>query len=203
MTSVKCPQCGLVYWSTAENCKRCGLATAEGPVDQQMDQPQADAPPAATKPIHSGSFDEDQWLRILKRDSRLFYFIGGLQILLWLFIGKLLILDGVCNIGLSFLANRFRSRVAAILLLLLTLFSVLVAFLALATGALHFNLLTPLVLIGRLAVSIRMVSSTFKLNAHVQVDVSRIMPPLPPAFHPEEGTQWAAQPSGSAQWQPE
>lgn len=29
MTSIKCPDCGLVNWSTAEQCKRCGVFLQE------------------------------------------------------------------------------------------------------------------------------------------------------------------------------
>lgn len=202
MTSVKCPQCGLVYWTTAANCKRCGLPTAGGPDDHQPEPPKSNEPQGVTKPIQSANIDEEQLLHNLKRDSKLFYVIGGLQIALWFFVGNLLIFDGLCNIGLSFVASRFKSRIAAILLLLLTVLSVLVTLAAIGAGQLRVNLLTPLVLIGRMVASIRMVYSTFKLNAHVQVDVSRMMPPLPPVFHNEEKPQWA-EPAGSAQWQPE
>jgi hypothetical protein len=206
MSSVKCPQCGLVNWSTAENCKRCGLPVAAVPAeDHQFDQSQTYASPDPTGSLagsfESQSVEEEQWLNRLKRDSRLFYFIGGLQILVWFFVGNLLIVDGVLNIGLSYVANKFRSRVAAILLVLLTLLSVLAVLVAVAAGELRFNLLTPLVLIGRIIASARMVYCTFKLNAHVKVDVAHIMPPLPPVFHHEEAAQWA-QP-GPAQWQPE
>lgn len=202
MSSIKCPQCGLVNWSTAENCKRCGLAVPGGPADDnQVDESQSYAPPVQTGSFATESLDEEQWLNRLKRDSRLFYIIGGLQILLWLFVGNLLIVDGVFNIGLSYTANKFRSRIAAIFLVLLTVFSVLAALVALATGALHFNLLTPVVLIGRIVASCRMVYCTFKLNAQPQVNVANMMPPLPPVFHQEESGQWA-QP-GAAQWQPE
>lgn len=206
MSSVKCPQCGLVNWSTAENCKRCGLPVAAVPTeDRQFDQTQTYASPDPTGSFagsfESQSVEEEQWLNRLKRDSRLFYFIGGLQILVWFFVGNLLIVDGVLNIGLSYVANKFRSRVAAILLVLLTLLSVLAVLVAVAAGELRFNLLTPLVLIGRIIASSRMVYCTFKLNAHVKVDVGHIMPPLPPIFHHEEAAEWA-QP-GPAQWQPE
>jgi len=212
MASVKCPECGLVNWRTAANCKRCGLAIAGGPADHgvddhgtddhEMDQQQPHAPCAAAQPMRDPFFDEDEFLHKLNRNSKLFYFIGGLQIGLWFFVGNLLIVDGVLNIGLSYLANKFRSRIAASFLVLLTLSSVLAALVAIATGALRFNLLTPVVLIGRIVASARVVYSTFKLNAHAVVDVNQMMPPLPPAFHNEEQTQWA-QPAGSAQWQPE
>jgi hypothetical protein len=204
MTSVKCPQCGLVNWSDAESCKRCGLAIADGPVDdQQMEQAHSYAPPPATNPFPVYSFDEEQLVRRLRRDSHLFYFIGGLQTLAWLIVGHLLIVDAVFNVGLSFLANKFRSRIAAIVLLLLTLLSVMVGLIGFATGSVRFNPFVPLVLLGRLAVSIRIVYTTFKLNAHADQHIPHMMPPLPPAFHNEEGSQWAAQPAGSAQWQPE
>jgi hypothetical protein len=202
MTSIKCPQCGLVYWTTVANCKRCGLATADGQENQVMDQPQSNAGPAPVKSFPSSSFDEDQLLRNLKRDSYRFYFIGGLQTIAWLVIGNLLIVDAVLNIGLSFLAQKFKSRIAATALLLLTVLSVLVGLLTIAIGAMSFNPFIPLVLLGRLAVSIRMVYTTFKLKAQVSVDVTRMMPPLPPVFHEQEGPQWA-QPAGSPQWQPE
>jgi hypothetical protein len=166
-----------------------------------MDQVQsyAQAPPAT--PVRSDFFEEDQWLRNLKKDSQLFYFIGGLQMVLWFFLGNLLILDGICNIGLSFVAHKFRSRIAAVLLLLLTVASVVAGMLAMAMTGAHLNLLAPLLLLGRLAASIRMVYSTFRLNAQVAEDVTRMMPPLPPVFHKEDLPQWA-QPAGSAQWQP-
>ena len=109
MTSVKCPQCGLVNWSTAANCKRCGLAVADGFEDSGMEQQQSYAPPAPAayaQPVHNFNFDEEELLRKLNKDSKLFYFIGGLQMGLWFFVGNLLIVDGVLNIGLSFVANK-------------------------------------------------------------------------------------------------
>lgn len=192
MTSVKCPQCGLVYWSTAENCRRCGVA-ADDPTAQ---------PDTQVLPTKISDDDAERLLGVLNKCSRLFYFIGGLQILAWFFLGNLLVFDGVCNIGLSYVANKFKSRIAAGLLLLLTLLSVLIAFLAMAMGAMRFNLFTPLVLIWRLGCSIRMVHATFKLNAYEAVDVTRMMPPLPPLFPRENQSQWT-QPVASAQWLPE
>jgi hypothetical protein len=202
MTSIKCPQCGLVYWTTNENCRRCGLATADAQQSQQMDQPQAYAPTAPAQPFQSDSFDEEHLLKNLNRDCKRFYFIGGLQIGLWLFVGNLLIIDGFFNIGLSFLAHKFKSRVASIFLLLLTVLSVLAALAAIGAGSLRATPLTAIVLIGRLAIGIRLVYTTFKLNAHAHVDVTLMMPPLPPVFHNEEAPQWSP-PVGAAQWQPE
>jgi hypothetical protein len=197
MTSVKCPQCGLVYWSTAENCRRCGV-TADDPIAE----PDSFAKPLVSKPQNKISdADAERLLSNLKKDSRLFYFIGGLQVLAWFFIGQLLIVDAVLNIGLSYLTFRFKSRVAAILLALLTLLSAganLLLFLIAGRG----NFFIPLVLLWRLGCSARMVYSTFKLSAYEAVDVTRMMPPLPPVFHKEDNSQWV-QPVSSAQLQPE
>jgi len=171
------------------------------PAEPEMDQVQSYAPAPAAKPIRSASFDEDQLIRNLKRDLQLFYFIGGLQMVMWFVVGTMLIFDGICNIGLSFVANRFRSRIAAVLLLLLTVASVMVGMLGMALSGARLNVLVPILLLGRLAASIRMVYSTFRLNAQVEEDVTRMAPPLPPVFHKEDLPQWA-QPAGSAQWQP-
>jgi len=190
MTSVKCPQCGLVYWSTAENCRRCGV-TEDPPLE----------PEAQAQPTKISDDDADRLVIVLNKCSRLFYFIGGVQILAWFFIGQLMIVDAILNIGLSYLSSRFKSRVAAILLALLTLLSVaanIALFLLEGRG----NFFIPLVLLWRLGCSIRMVYCTFKLNAYEAVDVTRMMPPLPPLFPRESESQWA-QPAGSAQWQPE
>jgi hypothetical protein len=202
MTSVKCPQCGLVYWSTAENCRRCGLLTDD--ISTVQTESYAQQAPTTTTGRHTQISDADaeRLLGYLKKDSRRFYFIGGLQILAWFFLGNLLIVDGVCNIGLTYLANKFKSRIAAGLLLLLTLLSVMLGLLAMAMGAMSFNLFIPLVLLWRLGCSIRMVYTTFKLNAYEEVDVTRMMPPLPPLFHKEDASQWG-QPAGSRQLQPE
>lgn len=200
MTSVKCPQCGLVYWSTAESCRRCGLLTE----DMSTYQRESHIQQATTTGRHSqiSNADAEQMLISLKKCSRLFYFIGGLQILAWFILGNLLIVDGVCNIGLSYVTYRFKSRIAATTLLLLTLLSVMVGLIAIAMGAIRFNLFVPLVLVWRLATSIRMVYITFKLNAYEEVDVTRMMPPLPPVFQKEDASQWS-QPAVSQQWQPE
>lgn len=185
MKGIKCPQCGLVYWNTEPSCKRCGLATGESPEGES----QASVPQAATQPVvHSESAAEEQLLRNLKRDSRLFYFIGGLQALAWFIIGQLLIVDAVLNIGLSFLAYKFRSRVAATFLLLLTMLGVMVGILTIALGGIKFSPLIPLILLGRLAVSARMVYTTIKLNRYRAEDF--VTPPPPPVFHPEEAPQW-------------
>jgi hypothetical protein len=203
MNSVKCPQCGLVYWSTAENCRRCGLLTGDIPTVQPESYVQQAPTPTSGRHSQISDADAERLLRNLKKDSRLFYFIGGLQILAWFFIGQLLIVDAFFNIGLSYVTNRFRSRIAASLLLLLTLLSVMIGLLGMAMGGISFNLFIPLILLWRLGCSIRMVYTTFKLNAYEEVDVTRMMPPLPPVFHEEEDASQWGQPAGSPQWQPE
>ena len=206
MKSTKCPQCGLVYWTTAPNCKRCGLPTAdyegERPVAEMQDQPSGEAPgethyyaPQPTTTIGDEA-REEQLMRNLKRDARLFYFIGGLQALAWFVIGNLLIVDAVFNIGLAFVAHKFKSRVAAIFLLLLTVLSVMVGILLFALGGLAFNPFIPLVLIGRLFASGRMVYSTFMLKKYAVETF--VPPPPPPMFQPEGAPQWAA-PAASTQ----
>lgn len=202
MTSVKCPQCGLVYWSTSENCRRCGLLTDDMSTFQPESHFQEAPAPNNGRQGQISDADAEQMLGKLKKCSRLFYFIGGLQILAWFLLGNLLIVDGACNIGLSYLTQRFKSRITAIILLLLTLLSVMVGLLAMAVGGMKFNLFIPLVLLWRLATSIRMVYLTFKLNAYDEVDVTRMMPPLPPVFQKEDATEWS-QSAGSPQLQPE
>ena len=202
MTSVKCPQCGLVYWSTAENCKRCGQLTANTSTSQPESYAQQAPAPVSGRQSQVSDADSEQLLNTLKKDAHLFYFIGGVQVLAWFFIGQLLIVDAFLNIGLSFLAHRFRSRVAAILLMLLTLLSAAVAVLTIALTGTGINFFMPLILLWRLGCSIRMVYTTFKLNSFEEVDVTRMMPPLPPVFQRDDASQWD-QPVGSPQLQPE
>lgn len=190
MDSIKCPQCGLIFWSAAENCRRCGLLTEEFPTFQP--ESLVEPAPYATTSRRSQISDADaeRLLANLKKDSRLFYGIGGLQILLWFFAGQLMIVDGIFNIGLSYLTFRFKSRVAAIMLAMLTLLSVGVGlFTILVMG--RFNLFIPLILIWRLVCSVRMVYATFKLHAYQEVDVTTMMPPLPPLFPKKEAEPWS------------
>ena len=129
-------------------------------------------------------------LKKLKRGSIYFYVIGGLQILLWLAVGQLLIVDGVLNIALSFCAYKFRSRVAALLLLGLTLLAVLSGIVAFEAGTQTAAVL-PIGMIIRFLVSGRMVQATFKLNGYIEEGPPKVLPPPPPNFHPEATSQWA------------
>lgn len=200
MKSTKCPQCGLVYWATDPNCKRCGLATAdssvEPPVHEAQFQTQDPSQPPANGPANPAIA---QMIRNIKTDAIFFYVIGGLQILVWFALGQLLIVDGILNIGLSFLIYKFRSRVAAIFLLGLTLLSMASAFIMMAEGA-KVGVIFPIVLLLRFAASLRMVQSTFKLSGYVEESPARPLPPPPPNFHPEPAPQWEA--NTAPQWQP-
>lgn len=198
MDSIKCPQCGLIFWNAAESCGRCGLLTEDFPTFQPDSFVQQAPNPTTGRRSQISDADAERMLSNLKKDSRLFYGIGGIQILIWFFVGQLTIVDGFFNIGLSYLAYRFKSRVAAIMLALLTLLSVGVGlFTILVMG--RFNLFIPLILIWRVACSARMVYTTFKLHAYEEVDVTTMMPPLPPFFPKKEAEPWSPP---SAQLQP-
>lgn len=188
MKSTKCPQCGLVYWSTDPNCKRCGLLTADESSpsydDQQYQyQPQYSAQPA---PVVNYADDAEtaKLLKNLKADSIFFYVIGGLQIILWFVLGQLMIVDGVLNITLSFLVYKFKSRVAALFLLSLTLLAILGMVAAIGAGSTA-GLIFPIGMIIRLMASIRMVNAAFKLQGYAQESPAQVMPPPPPNFYPE------------------
>jgi hypothetical protein len=209
MKSTKCPQCGLVYWNTAASCKRCGLPNAdfegERPATESQPEPAYQAQPQnnyyAPPPPRTSGADPLVWLWVknLKSDAVLFYFIGGLQTLLWFFIGNLLIVDGALNIGLAFLAYKFRSRVAAICLCILTVLSVGAAILSFAfEGGFGLNPLSVIILIGRLLCSGRMIYSTFMLQKHAVEHF--VSPPPPPTFQPDGSPQWAT-PAPSTNWQ--
>lgn len=212
MKSTKCPQCGLVYWTTAPNCKRCGLPTADFEGERPAEETHYEAAPEvpytnyetpyyAPMPARTigDEVRDDELNGKLKKDTRLFYFIGALQILLWFVVGNLLILDGIANITLAFVAHKFKSRVAAVILLVLTILSALIAFKMFASGEVTFNPIAILVLIGRLFASGRIVHSTYMLNKYAPPPVY-VAPPPPPSFQNEGAPQWAAQGS-SNQWQ--
>ena len=212
MKSTKCPQCGLVYWSTAANCKRCGLPTADFEGQSSVEETHYEAAPEvpytnyetpyyAPMPARTigDEVRDEELMRKLKKDARLFYLIGGLQILLWLVVGHLLILDGIANITLAIFASKFKSRVAAVILLVLTILSVMMAISMYASGELRFNPIAPLILIGRLFASGRIVHSTFTLHKYAPPPVF-VAPPAPPSFHNEGAPQWAGQ-GNSNQWQ--
>jgi len=190
MDSIKCPQCGLIFWNAAESCRRCGLPTEDFPTFQPDSFVQQAPNPTTGRHSPISDADAERMLSNLKKDSLLFYGIGALQILIWFFVGQLTIVDGFFNIGLSYLTFRFKSRATAILLALLTLLSLGVGlFTILVLG--RFNLFIPLILIWRLAGSIRMVYTTFKLHAYEEVDVTTMMPPLPPFFPKKEAEPWS------------
>jgi hypothetical protein len=203
MKSTKCPQCGLVYWATDPKCKRCGLATADpnfvnAQEPQQEFQPRPDMQPmqfmnSADDPVRA------KLLKDLKTDSIFFYVIGGLQILLWLVIGHLMIIDGFLNIGLSFIAYKFRSRVAAICVFGLQILSLMVVVAEFAGGE-RPGVVFPIGMILRLLCSGRMVQATFKLSGYAAEGPATVLPPPPPNFHPDGTPQWTGT-AASPQWQ--
>jgi hypothetical protein len=190
MKSTKCPQCALVYWSTDPHCKRCGLPTADEPVPSYDEQQYQSQPQYFAQPVLNYTEDAAtaKLLKNLKADSIFFYIVGGFQIVLWLVLGQLMIVDGVLNIGLSFLVYRFKSRVAAMFLLGLTLLAAIATIAAIATGA-RGGLLFPIGMILRLMAGIRMVNAAFKLQGHAPESPAQIMPPPPPNFYPEAAAQ--------------
>jgi len=192
MKSTKCPQCGLVYWSTDPNCKRCGLPTADESSPSYDEHEHQYQPQYFAQPAPVFNYVEDaataKLTKNLKADSIFFYVIGGLQIILWFVIGQLMIVDGVLNIMLSFLVYKFKSRVAALFLLGLTLLAILGAIAALAAGA-RAGMIFPIGLIIRLLASIRMVNAAFKLQGNAQESPAQVMPPPPPNFYPETAAQ--------------
>jgi hypothetical protein len=190
MKSIKCPQCGLVYWSTDPNCKRCGLLTAASSSPASNGPPPQQQVFAPTPPIVNYAYHADEaMLKRLKSDSIFFYVIGGIQILLWFIIGHLMIVDGVLNITLSFLVYKFKSRVAALFLFGLTLLAILGAVVSVAQGT-SLGMIFPVGVIIRLLASCRMVQAAFKLHGYVQEGPPKFMPPPPPNFYPEAAPQW-------------
>src|SRR5262245_24159368 len=122
MHSTKCPKCGLVYLSTATHCKNCGTETPVPEAPSYLNQTSAIdvAVPMASVAVKGSKIEisrKEKLLYTLKRDSYLFYYSGGVMIVLAFFVNYLLILDGLLNIALGFVAYRFRSRMAAMALL--------------------------------------------------------------------------------------
>jgi hypothetical protein len=166
------------------------MTTPAGPAEvspPQLYQQESFAQPA---PVLSYADDAAtaQLLTKLRNDSIFFYVIGGLQIVLWFFLGQLIIVDGVLNITLSFLVYKFKSRIAALFLLGLTLLAVLGTIAAIASGK-AYGVIFPIGMIIRLLASIRMVRAAFQLQGQVQESAPQLLPPPPPNFYPEAGGQ--------------
>jgi hypothetical protein len=141
------------------------LATADESAPVLNEQPYQQDYYAQPAPVVNYADDAAtaKLLKNLKGDSIFFYIIGGLQILLWFVLGQYMIVDGVLNITLSFLVYQFKSRVAALFLLGMTLLAVMGAIAAIAAGS-RAGLVFPIGLIIRLWSSIRMVNAAFKLQ---------------------------------------
>jgi len=98
-------------------------------------------------------------LEIIKGVVRLFYVVGGIEILLGFMLGMELIVDGVIIIILAVLLNKLKSRIVACLLALMACTGAVVTFLNLIneTGAGRNIILAIIVAIA----SIRALQATF------------------------------------------
>jgi len=190
MNSTKCRECGLVYWETASNCPRCGVESAQ---PQSIPSPYSvGAVKRTASSLSPEDAEQEKLLKDLRSDARFFYFIGGLQSVVWFFIGNLLIVDGLCNIGLALVARKFRSRAAAVTLLFFTLISVAAAAYFTAEAGRKPGIMLLLVLLFRVMASGRMVYCTFKLRKYRVAESAPILPPPPPVFQPETAAGWPA-----------
>lgn len=102
-------------------------------------------------------------LRVVKDASSAFFFIAGLQILVAFLLGFSLLLDAGIYIICGFFIRRFNSRVAAIVVLLLSLLSIATTIGNLLGADLGGGSNIVLAVIV-LAVAVRTVEATFKLH---------------------------------------
>jgi hypothetical protein len=96
----------------------------------------------------------------------------------------MMIVDGVINIGLSFVMYKFRSRVAALLLLGLTLLAVLATIVAFASGE-RGALISPIGVIVRIAVWHPHGKRRVQAACVWPESAPQVLPPPPPNFYPE------------------
>jgi len=102
-------------------------------------------------------------LKVVRDAAKGFYLIGGIQILLGLFVMRELLFDGTAVAILAFFLHKFASRIAAILLLLISSASLIITVLNLAgvtsQGGRNIWLAAIIVI-----TSIRAVEATFRLQ---------------------------------------
>ena len=181
MHSTKCPKCGLVYLSTAANCKGCGTETATpepaGYLAPTKVIPVA-VPMAAVATSDKAQISRrEQLLSTLKRDSFLFYYVGGVLMVLSFFVSYLLIPDAVLNVGLGYVAYRFQSRLAALTLLGLAILMILAGVYVVITQGPSLNFLTPLIMIFRVIAGIRIVRTTSELQSIATSELKPLFAP--------------------------
>jgi membrane associated rhomboid family serine protease/uncharacterized Tic20 family protein len=103
-------------------------------------------------------------LKVVRDAAKGFYLIGGIQILLGIFIMGEMLFDGIALTILAFFLHKFASRIAAILLLLTSSASLIITILNLAgitsQGGRNIWLAAVIVI-----ASIRAVEATFRLQA--------------------------------------
>ena len=170
MHSTKCPKCGLVYLSTASNCKNCGTETQ---APEQFDYLKVTTPVQVAVPMmaHAGKVSKievsrkEHLLNILKRDSFLFYYVGAALLVLSYFVSYVLIPDALLNIALGYVAYRFKSRAAAVALLGIAILVILAGVAWMIKDGPSLNLVTPLILIFRVIAGVRIVRTVFELKS--------------------------------------
>lgn len=119
------------------------------------------------KNFWSGSFDKietkDEALKIIKNTSNGFYFLAVLNIILGYFIvGISAIIDGVILAIMAFLLRKFNSKIAAIILLLLSIVGLIVTVTNKISGSTGGqNLVLAVIMIW---LSIRAIQATFGLR---------------------------------------
>jgi len=108
--------------------------------------------------------EEEDAVKVVGAASLAFFIAGGLFMILSYWYGPELLVDGVAYVVLGFLLRTFRSRVVAILLLLLAIVTVLLALRIFSghgfSGGLNIILAAFVVWAGA-----RAVEATFKLRA--------------------------------------
>jgi hypothetical protein len=156
-----------------EFLKRKGLHLAE-PVQPPPDPaaPSSGNPePSAGKDVpsrkKSGLFEpiesREGALKMVRDGAKAFYILAGIQVLIGLFLMREIISDGIAFAILAFFLQKFSSRVAAILLLLISGLSLVVTLLNLAgvTSQGGRNIWLAVIVV---IVSARMVEATFRLH---------------------------------------
>jgi hypothetical protein len=107
---------------------------------------------------------EEDAVKVVGAASLAFFIAGGLFMILSYWYGPELLVDGIAYIVLGFLLRTFRSRIVAILLLLLAIVTVLLALKIFSghgfSGGLNIILAAFVVWVG-----VRAVEATFKLRA--------------------------------------
>lgn len=136
-----------------------------------MDNSTLPPPPKAKKySLFSKIENEDDALKTIKDSSNAFLVIAGLTILFGVILAPLAIVDGLLYIILALLLRHYKSRVVAVLLMIVTLGAVVITFLNLVsknhtseTGG--NNIFLVLIMLWA---AVRSIDATFKYHKHKQ-----------------------------------